>query len=47
MMYVGYVNNIKMDLKDTEWDDVDWINPALDRIYLRDLVKAVPNLRTE
>lgn len=46
-MYVVYVNSIKMDLEDTWWDDVDWINLALDKIYLRDLVKAVPNLRNE
>jgi hypothetical protein len=27
----GRVNNIKMDLVETEWGDVDWIGLAQDR----------------
>jgi hypothetical protein len=39
------VNNIKMDLRDTEWDGMDWIDVAQDRNQWRVLVNMVMNLR--
>jgi hypothetical protein len=36
------VNNIKMDLREIEWDGVDWIDLAEDRDQWRALVNAVP-----
>jgi hypothetical protein len=39
------VNNIKMDLGEMEWGDVDWIGLAQDRNRWRALVNAVMNLR--
>jgi hypothetical protein len=38
-------DNIKMDLQDVGWEDVDWIDMALDRGRWRALVIAVMNLR--
>jgi hypothetical protein len=40
-----WVNNIKIDLREIEWDGRDWINLAQDRDQWRDLVNAVMNLR--
>ena len=34
-----------MDLKETEWEGVDWIDLAQDREKWRDLVKAVIKFR--
>jgi hypothetical protein len=39
------VDNIKMDLRDIEWDRMDWINLAQDRDQWRALVNTVMNLR--
>jgi hypothetical protein len=39
------VNNIKMDLREIRWDDVDWIDLAQDRERWRALVNTVINLR--
>jgi hypothetical protein len=39
------VNNIKMDLREIEWGDTDWIDLAQDRDQWRALVNAVMNLR--
>jgi hypothetical protein len=39
------VDNIKMDLREMEWDEVDWIDMAQDRDHSRDLVNTVLNLR--
>jgi hypothetical protein len=39
------VNNIKMALRDIEWDDMDWIDLAQDRDQYRALVNTVINLR--
>jgi hypothetical protein len=39
------VNNIRMDLGEVGWDDVDWIGLAQDRNRWRDLVNSVLNLR--
>jgi hypothetical protein len=39
------VDNIKMDLREIEWDDVDWIYIAQDRGQWRALVNMVLNLR--
>jgi hypothetical protein len=36
-----WVNNIKMDLREKEWDGIDWIDLAQDT----DLVNTVMNLR--
>jgi hypothetical protein len=40
-----WVNNIKIDLLQIGWDDVDWIDLAQDRDKWRALVSAVMNLR--
>jgi hypothetical protein len=42
---VGGVDNIKMDLREIEWDGVDWIDLAQDRDQWRTLVNTVMNLR--
>jgi hypothetical protein len=39
------VDNIKMDLREIGWDDVDWIDMAQDRNQWRGLVNTVLNLR--
>jgi hypothetical protein len=39
-----WVDNIKMDLREIEWDGVDWIDVAHDRDQWRALVNAVLNL---
>jgi hypothetical protein len=38
-------DNIKMDLRETGWDDLDWIDLAQDRDLWRALVNTVMNLR--
>jgi hypothetical protein len=38
-------NNIKMDLQEVGWWDMDWIELAQDRDRWWDLVNAVMNLR--
>jgi hypothetical protein len=40
-----WVDNIKMDLGEVEWGDVDWISMALDKDKWRALVNGVMNLR--
>jgi hypothetical protein len=40
-----WVDNIKMDLREIEWDDVDCIDMARDRDKWRALVNTVVNLR--
>jgi hypothetical protein len=40
-----WVDNIKMDLSDTEWDGIDWIDLTRDRDQWRTLVNTVMNLR--
>jgi hypothetical protein len=40
-----WVNNIKMDLGEVGWGDVDWIVLAQDRKRWRALVDSVLNLR--
>jgi hypothetical protein len=39
------VDNIKMDLRDILWDDIDWIDLAQDRDQWRALVNTVMNPR--
>jgi hypothetical protein len=39
------VDNIRMDLGEVGWDDVDWIDLTQDRDKWRDLVNVVMNLR--
>jgi hypothetical protein len=41
----GWVDNIKMDLVEIGWIDVDWISLAQDRYRWRALVNTVMNLR--
>jgi hypothetical protein len=41
----GWVNNIKMYLREIEWDDMDWIDLAQDQDQWRTLVNTVMNLR--
>jgi hypothetical protein len=40
-----WVDNIKMDLRDTRWGVMDWIDLAQDRDQYRALVNMVINLR--
>jgi hypothetical protein len=40
-----WVNNIRMDLGEVGWGDVDWIGLAQDRDRWRALVNSVFNLR--
>jgi hypothetical protein len=40
-----WVDNIRTDLGEVEWDDVDWIDLAQDRNWWRSLVNSVLNLR--
>jgi hypothetical protein len=39
------VDNIKIDLREIGWDDMDWIDLAWDRDQWRALVKIVTNFR--
>jgi hypothetical protein len=39
------VDNIKIGLRDIEWDGMDWIDVAQDRNQWRALVNTVMNLR--
>jgi hypothetical protein len=38
-------DNIKMDLKETGWEDMDWIHLPWDKDQWRTIVNAVMNLR--
>jgi hypothetical protein len=38
-------DNIRMDLRETGWEGVDWMGLAQDREQWRDLVNTVMNLR--
>jgi hypothetical protein len=40
-----WVDNIKMDLEEVGWDDVDWIDLAKDRNRWRAVMNSVLNLR--
>jgi hypothetical protein len=40
-----WVDNIKMDLREIEWDGMDWIKLVQDRDQWRALVNMVINLR--
>jgi hypothetical protein len=40
-----WVDNIRMDLGEVEWGDVDWIGLAQDKNRRRALVNSVLNLR--
>jgi hypothetical protein len=40
-----WVDNIRMDLEEVEWGDVDWIGLAQDRNRWRAVVNSVLNLR--
>jgi hypothetical protein len=40
-----WVDNIRMDLAEVGWDDVDWIGLAQDRNSWRALVNSVLDLR--
>jgi hypothetical protein len=42
---VGWVDNIKMDLREIGRDGMDWIDLAQDRDWWRALVNTVMNLR--
>jgi hypothetical protein len=39
------MDNIKMDLRETGWDGVDWVDLAQDKDHWRALVNTVMNLR--
>jgi hypothetical protein len=38
-------DNIRMDLSEIGWEDMDWMNPEKDRDQWRTLVNTVMNLR--
>jgi hypothetical protein len=38
-------DNIKMDLRETEIDEANWIRLTQDRVWWRDFVSTVMNLR--
>jgi hypothetical protein len=38
-------DNIKIDIKEAEFEDTDWIRLIQDRVQLRAFVKTVTNLR--
>jgi hypothetical protein len=40
-----WVDNIRMDLGEVGWDDVDWIGLAKDRNKWRALVNSILNIR--
>jgi hypothetical protein len=40
-----WMDNMKMDLRETVWDGVDWIHMAWDRDQWRVLVNTVLNFR--
>jgi hypothetical protein len=40
-----WVDNIKINLREIGWDDVDWIDMAQDRDHWMTLVKTGLNLR--
>jgi hypothetical protein len=40
-----WVDNIKMDLRETGWGGINWIDLAWGREHLRALVNAIMNLR--
>jgi hypothetical protein len=40
-----WVNNIKMDLRETGWDGMDWIDLAQDMDQWRALMNTIMNLR--
>jgi hypothetical protein len=40
-----WADNIEIDLREIEWDDMDWIDLAQDRDQWRALVNTVMNLR--
>jgi hypothetical protein len=40
-----WVNNIKIDIIETEWDGMDWFDLAQDRDQWRALVNTVMNIR--
>jgi hypothetical protein len=40
-----WVDNINLDLEDTEWDGVDWIGLAQNRDQWKALVSPVMNIR--
>jgi hypothetical protein len=42
---LGWVDNIKMDLREIEWGDTDWVDLAQDRDQWRVLVNSVMNFR--
>jgi hypothetical protein len=42
-----WTDNIKMDLREIGWDEVDWIDMAQDRDQWRALVNTVLNLRVQ
>jgi hypothetical protein len=40
-----WVDNIKMDLREREWDGMDWIDLVQDRDQWSSLVNTIMNLR--
>jgi hypothetical protein len=40
-----WVDNIRMDVREIGWDDMDWIDLVQDRVQWRALVNMVMNLR--
>jgi hypothetical protein len=40
-----WVNNVKRDLREIEWDDMDWIDLTQDRDQWRAFMNTVTNFR--
>ena len=41
----SWEDNIKMDVQEVEWEDVDWVKLAQDRDNWRDVVNMMTNLQ--
>jgi hypothetical protein len=41
----SWEDNIKMDIQEVEWKDVDWVKLAQDRDNWRDVVNMMTNLQ--
>jgi hypothetical protein len=45
IVYINFKDNIRIDLGEVEWGDVDWIGLAKDRNKWRAVMNSILNLR--